>query len=393
VCAVGLLAFLPAFRARERRQPRWATLFTIGGVAVLGLLAIGLQQFTVPYVMTGFGPSDTTMTPVGLIFRTGFLSLKTGAGAAVGVVLLLILAVLGVATVFLVILTRLRLSLLPRQRPFPVADPTASTSRRNPAATVVAALALIAVLVVVVLTMRPWLDALSGPTPEGSPDAGRSTWLPAITGAVLSVGVAYLAALGVSGLRPLGRRSEWLLLPFAPWLFVGVAPLSVAFVTSLQDQSLLDSDRALHPPIQVSILSMLVMAVLCRGQSQHWQRQVAAGAAPGPAFLRSVALPTLPLAGFLVVVSIAVSAQDLFWPLLVTQSPERGTTTLGLLRAYFGLTGTDFSVAAATPLLMVVLGGLALAAIQVLHLDRMIAATGRDDEPATPATPGTPAAG
>lgn len=42
--------------------------------------------------------------------------------------------------------------------------------------------------------------------------------------------------------------------------------------------------------------------------------------------------------------------------------------------------GEDFSLALATPLLAVVLCGLALVAAQVPHLDRMVAATGRSFE-------------
>ena len=42
--------------------------------------------------------------------------------------------------------------------------------------------------------------------------------------------IAYLGALGIGALRPLGRYSEWLLLPFSPWLFITALPLSVAFV-------------------------------------------------------------------------------------------------------------------------------------------------------------------
>jgi hypothetical protein len=237
------------------------------------------------------------------------------------------------------------------------------------------------------------LAAWSGSAPESPPGTQRRTWLPATTGAVLSVGVAYLAALGISGLRPLGRHSEWLLLPFAPWLFVGVAPLSIEFFKSLREQGGLDTEAALRPPILASIVSLIVLAILCRGQSQRWRYQVATGAAAGPAFVRTVALPTLPLAGLLVVVTIPGNAQDLLWPLLVAASPDNGTTALTLLRTHGNLAGAEFSVASATPLLMVVLGVAALAAIQALHLDRMVAATGKSDESATHHATPAPAPG
>jgi hypothetical protein len=237
------------------------------------------------------------------------------------------------------------------------------------------------VLVAVVLNARPWLDALSGSAPDSPPGTGRRTWVPAVTGAVVPVGAAYLAALGISGLRPLGRHSEWMLMLFAPWLFVGVAPLSIEFFMSLRDEGSLDTENALQPPIMISVVSLLIMAVLCRGQSERWRRQVAAGAPAGPAFFSTLVLPTLPLAGLLAVVTMLFNAQNLLWPLLVSSSPENETTVLTFVRVLGRLGRADFSVASATPLLVIVLGVAGLVAVQVLTLDRMVAATGRSDEP------------
>lgn len=390
VCAVAVMIFLPVFRAHEQRRPMWPALFATAGVVVLALLAIGLQHFTVPYLMTAFGPADTTMTPVGLMFRHGFVEADLGLGAAVAVVLLAILAFLGVAAVLVVILTRLRVSLIPLRRQQVPAEPagfTTPAAGRNPGAIVLAVLALAAVLVAVVLNARPWLDALSGPTPNAPPGAVDRTWQPAAIGAMVSVGVAYLAAIGISGLRPLGRFSEWLLLPFAPWVFVGIAPLSIEFFLSAVEKDEVNTEAALRPMVLVSIASLMILAVLCHGQSLRWRQQVAAGAGAGGAFVRTVLLPTLPLAGLLFVVHLLANAQDLLWPLLVSSEPENDTMVLALWRTHSQVThalggGGDFSVASATPLVAIVLGVLAVVAVQVLHLDRMVAATGRSDEPA-----------
>lgn len=388
VCAVGVMIFLPVFRAREQRRPMWPALFATAGVAVLGLLAIGLQLFTVPLVMTNFGPESETATPAGLLFQTGFNQMRIGMSTAASTVLLVLLAILGVGAMLIVILTRLRVSLLPFRRPpataqaepapmpFGGAYSTAPMPRRNAGAIVLAALVLLAVVVAAVLNMLPWFDALSGPEPAAPSGAAGRTWGPALIGALVSVGVAYLGALGISGLRPLGRHSEWLLMPFAPWLFVGVTSLSIDFFMSAREAGDLDTDGVLRPPILVSIVSLVILAVLCRGQSERWQQDVTAGAPEGPAFFRTVVLPTLPLAGFLFVVATLFNAQDLLWPLLVSLSPENATTPLALLIANNELGVGDFSVASATPLLAVVLCGLAVAAAQALHLDRMVATTG-----------------
>ncbi|MGH3762270.1 hypothetical protein [Actinophytocola sp.] len=389
---VGVMIFLPAFRAREQRRSVWPALFTTAGVAALGLLAIGLQQFTVPLVMTGFGPAEKTLTPVGLMYEFAFRGGDVGRGAAVATVLLVLLAVLGVAAVLLIILTRLRFSLLPSWRDRSAdSSPTLPRANVNPGAIVVAALVLVGVVVLVVFNAQPWLDALSGEAPDTPPGMQQRTWSSAALGAVVSVGVAYLAALGISGLRPLGRHSEWLLLPFAPWLFVGVAPLSVEFFRSAQEEGEIDTYAALRPPILISVVSLMLLALLCRGQAQRWQQQVATGAPAGPTFIRTVALPTLPLAGFLLVAVVFVNAQDLLWPLLAASSPENGTATLALFRAQGELTASFFAVGSTTPLPAVVLGLVAFVAVQVFHLDRMATATGRSDEPAAQdPTPGMP---
>jgi ABC-type sugar transport system permease subunit len=371
VCAIGVMVFLPAFRARNRR---WPAVFTVAGLVVLGLLAVGLQQFTLPLVMTGFGPEEETMTPVGLVFREAFQQGNLGVGAAASTVLLVLLAVLGVAAVLVVVLTRLRVSVAPwrsRERGTPV----------NAGAVVVALLALAAVVTVAVLTTRPWFDALGGPEPEGP--AGGPTWQPAVLSALVAVGVAYLAALGISGLRPLGRHSEWLLMPFAPWLFVGAAPLGVELFTSLRDEGSLGED-AVFPPILVSLVSLLVLAVLCRGQAERWRQQTAAGAPSAGSFFRTVVLQTLPAALLMFVVTAFLNAQDLFWGLLTTQTPDDAPAPLLLYMVNANMAAQDFSVASTTPLVAVVLGFVALAALQALHLDRMTATVGRPDDPTGP---------
>src|SRR6476469_7120630 len=375
VLAVGLMIFLPVFRARERRRALWPAVFATAAVAVLAMVAIGLQQFTVPFLTTRFGPRDATNTPMGLMYTSSFQQMRLGVGAAAATIVLAILAVLGIVAVLIVVLTRLRVSLLPsRQAPSAVPRPV------HPGAIVLAALVLAAVVTAIVLNALPWLDALGGTTPEGRPGTQARTWGPALNGALVSVGAAYLAALGISGLRPLGRHSEWLLMAFAPWLFVGLAPLSVEFFRSVQENGDVDTTGALTPRILVSTVSLVIIAVLCRGQSERWRRQVAGGAPAGASFLGTVVVPTLPLAGLLFVVALFLNAQDLLWPLLVSTTPEHDTVTLTLYRLTEGFRQSDFSVAAATPLLAVVLGALAVVAVQVLHLDRMVAATGASED-------------
>ena len=365
VCAIGLMIFLPVFRGR---RPAWPALFAIAGLVVLGLIAVGLQLFSAPYVMTNFGPANLTRTPVGAMYIDAFQRMRLGPGSAVSTVLLAMLAVLGIGAMLIVVLSRLRLTL----------RPMSGAASRNPGAIVLAALVLVVLVTAVVLTALPWFSALSGMDPKADPDTPGRAWGPAVLGSLLSVGVAYLAALGISGLRPLGRHSEWLLMPFAPWLFVGVGPLSLEFFKALREDGGLDTDSALNPRILVSVVAMVVLAVMCRGQSRQWERQVAAGAPAGAAFVRTVVGPTLPLAGLMFLVTVFLTAQDLLWPLLVAVSPDHDTAPVSLVRVSGGYVTPDFSVASATPVLAVVLGALALIAVQVFHLDRLTASTSDD---------------
>lgn len=83
-------------------------------------------------------------------------------------------------------------------------------------------------------------------------------------------------------------------------------------------------------------------------------------------FFRTVVLPTLPLAGFLFVVTVFVNGQDLFWPLLVALEPDTWTVPLSLISLQNSFTTGEFSVAATIPLVTVLLGFLAVVAFQLL---------------------------
>lgn len=115
------------------------------------------------------------------------------------------------------------------------------------------------------------------------------TWLPAALGALVSVGVAYAAALGIGALRPLGKGSEWLLLPFAPWLLAGSGTLAFSQWSLARDLDLIGTFAALIPPVLVSVPALVVLTLLCRGLAQR--------ATTG--FARGVLLPSLPMAGVL----------------------------------------------------------------------------------------------
>ncbi|MFD0472786.1 hypothetical protein ACFQ0B_34185 [Nonomuraea thailandensis] len=184
--------------------------------------------------------------------------------------------------------------------------------------TVAGVTALVLVVVIGLVLTWPWMDGVlaSPATPAGTVVAQLNTWVPAVAGAVVSVGVAYLAALGIGGLRPLGRASEWLLLLFAPWLFVGPGPLAVANWQNVHNLGLIDSFPALIPPLLISVPALLVLTLLCRGLAER----------AGGDFFGGVLLPSLPMAGVLAGAVALMNAHDLLWPMLVVQKPDLFTT-------------------------------------------------------------------
>ncbi|MFC7584024.1 hypothetical protein ACFQYP_09880 [Nonomuraea antimicrobica] len=237
----------------------------------------------------------------------------------------------------------------------------------NPVAVAVGVVALVVVVVAAFVLTWPWMDGvLASPSTEaGSLRAFVNTWVPAIVGAFVSVGVAYLAALGIGGLRPLGRASEWLLLLFAPWLFVGTGPLGVANWQNIRNLGLIDTLPALIPPLLVSVPALFVLTLLCKGLAERTDKDFFAG----------VFLPSLPMAGILVGAVTLVNAHDLGWPLLVAQNAELFTTPVAQLALLSGYSGVAPDVAAGTPLLVVAVALAALVAAQLLYLDRLAVAT------------------
>ncbi|MEV0388314.1 hypothetical protein, partial [Nonomuraea sp. NPDC050643] len=237
----------------------------------------------------------------------------------------------------------------------------------GPVWTVAGAVALVIVTGVGLWLTWPWIDGvLASPgTPAGDLRTQVNTWVPAVAGALVSVGVAYLAALGIGGLRPLGRGSEWLLLAFAPWLFVGPGPLGSANWQNIRNLGLIDTFAALFPPLLVSVPALLVLTLLCKGLAER----------AGGDFFGGVFLPSLPMAGILAGGVALVNAHDLLWPMLAAQKPGLFTVPVAQAAQLNGFATRGPDVAAATPLVVVAVALAALVAAQWLYLDRLAIAT------------------
>ncbi|MEW9554299.1 hypothetical protein [Nonomuraea sp. NPDC050783] len=386
VCAVAVTAYLPALRGDEPAP----AMVVVGVLVAIATVAVGLQTFAIATTLTRGGPAHSTATLAFLEYDYAFRLARFGPGASAATVTGVLLGVLGVAATIVAVTTRLRITLT---RPAPPATPAAAAPAaptapagpsgaagtvpgraRRPAtgAVVAGAVALVLLVAAGVLLAWPWISAVLSGAPGTAPSAAQdglrtqlNTWVPAAAGALVSVGVAYLAALGIGGLRPLGRSSEWLLLVFAPWLFAGTGVLGVANWQNMRNLGLIDTFLALVPPLLVSVPALFVLTFLCKGLAER---------DGGRDFFGGVVLPSLPMAGILAGAVTLVNAQDLLWPMLVAQQP-------GLLTApatQFARLG-EFSAAPdaglTTPLAIVAVALAAAVAAQLLYLDRLAIVT------------------
>ncbi|HEX4811925.1 MAG TPA: sugar ABC transporter permease [Nonomuraea sp.] len=431
VCALATIAFLPALRGGT---PVGSTV-AVGGLVALAAIAAGLQTFSIALVLTGGGPQRSTETLALLQYHYAFRLADFGPGAAVATVTGVILGGLGVVAAIVVVASRMRLSLAkaattgpsglapatspqapyagPSGRPVggpgappppPSAGPLGSPPSAGPhgdprtvgpfpsarssgspgfparsSGPAVGIVALVVVVAVGVLLTWPWISGALSSDGAGAPAGGLrtqvNTWVPAVAGALVSVGVAYLAALGIGGLRPLGRRSEWLLAVFAPWLFVGPGPLGVANWQNMRDLGLLNTFLGLFPPLLVSVPALFVLTLLCKGLAERGNRD----------FFGSVVLPSLPMAGILAGAVALVNAQSLYWPLLTAQDPDLFTAPVAQMTQLNRFAGATPAVGLTTPLLVVVVALAAVVAAQLGYLDRLAVSTAKGSRPGGPA--------
>lgn len=399
-CGVGLIVYLAALRGDRRIGP----VLIVWLVTLLGTVALALQSFTPSFVLTRGGPGNRTATLGLLEYTIGFQNLQFGAGAAVATTIALLPAICGSITAILIAASGLRLTLVPARQ---------SNAPRGGATKWAAALGLGVVglgsVAAIVYGNLPvlWAGLTSLKSRAEAIGAGRSllpsaatfeayerlartlpggqllvnTVVPVAIGVLLiQLPIAYLGALGIGALRPLGRHSEWLLLPFSPWLFIGALPLGIANYQRLQEAGLLNSFIGLIPPSTLAVPMLFILTLGFKGGAVAWQAARDAGAPAVGSFLRLVIAPSLPLALLLALGGLVIGMQDLFWPLLVANRAEQHTIPLALVQLNqratadlplitaaiwrFGLPGF------ALLLLMLVL-------LQAFYLDRLALITGR----------------
>ncbi|WP_420112755.1 hypothetical protein [Pseudactinotalea sp.] len=264
-------AFATAFAAVLGGDTPGRGVAIVLAVGFTGMLALGPQLLDLPLVLTGGGPENSTMTPLYLAYQQGFVMLDWGRGSATSGVLLLLAGVLGMVAMLALLLGRMHLGV---REGGAVADPVAPGGPSRPTGTagIVGIIAAAIVLVVMLVLHAPvLLGSLSSPPDPtvSSLQVTISTWLPAALGTLIQVAVALIGAFAIGWCRPAGNASLWLLLPLAPWLFVGPGPLMLQHFTATRDLGLLDSWVGQIPSPAVVVGAVVVLALLFAGMRQR----------------------------------------------------------------------------------------------------------------------------
>jgi ABC-type sugar transport system permease subunit len=407
-CGLGLILYLAALRGRGAEAPSWKAvrkpLIASWVMGLLATLALAPQSFALGFSLTRGGPANSTLTLALYQYIMSFAMLRLGGGAALSTPGLIVAALLGLGVGLIVVLTGLRLKRVSWGKE------TGLITRGGRRRVVAVLLLLVMVLVagtgcLLSVLPRAWnavaslgmpdayADALKGPGPISIGRAWINTVLPPLLAIFLfQMPITYVAALGIGALRPLGKRSEWLLLLFSPWLFVTMGPQSPAAFLIVRQLNLLDTVVALLLPCLFSVPILFILTLFFKGQEPGWRVALAEGQSPVKAFFSALILPSLPLAVLLACGSLLVGMQDLLWQLLVSVSPDGWTMPLVLTS--LRQSSVSMPILAAS----VVLFGLptflffflAFGLFQALYLDRLALVAGKPAGEEVPDGPSPP---
>jgi hypothetical protein len=347
-------------------------------LALIATLAVGLQLYSYPYVLAGAGAGAPT--PLTTVLDLGLVEEDLGRSAAAATMLLGVLAALGLLAVLLVIATGLRIETAPAGRDEPRSGHWAAVAG--------SLLSLLVVLGVTGYGLWPWIRRLlQFPDPWAiGPDQQFNTWLPTLLNAAVGVVVALLAGYAIGGLRPLGRFSSLLLVPFAPWLFVGNGVLGVAGFRRFDEAGCCFGNfMLLAPPGWVVVAAVVLFTLLFRGLATRRQELSGLGLHRITALAVGRALPMLWMVG---AATWLAQSQSLAWNRIVVGGPGG---TLGMEQFLLnntvpaviagqladGYPASDFYFGLALPIWVILFFGFVLVVLQLTYLDQLRISVGR----------------
>ncbi len=272
--ALGVTLFLATLRRRDPARRPYAAAIVAGVIAVAAVLAAALQEFVYPWVISG-----RQITPIAFMYVTGFSFANFGVAAAASTLILAPLLVIGAGVTVLIVRSGLRLEF---DNPWRSADERTTPAGMRRVGLAIGGLVLLIVLALAVIGLWPLFSHLGGAgrTATSAATIAVNTWVPPLFSTLVGVLVALLAAAGIGWLRPFGRHSEWLLLPFGLFLFVGIGPLALRAYANGAVAGRLNSFAGLIPPVWVAAAGAL-RAGADAARAGPARRGVAPGGPPG----------------------------------------------------------------------------------------------------------------
>lgn len=399
VGALSATVYLAAMRRSALSRTGWAASGVVTAVIVLAVTTLSLMVTTAPLLLTADLSALRTTTPGMLVYEWVFLRYDLPAGSAALALLLVPTVLVGVVLVALVLAVRTRVEIVPRGaglagagRPGAGTSQTVAPSGQKAGSTTATAapaaagtadrtgaaggplMSVLSVVLVSALAVGtvvlgwPWLQGIFETDVVPGIDASTlqtTTWLSSVLTGLLVVGLAVVGGFGIGFLRPAGRRSEWLLLAFSPFLLVGTTSLLPALFEDGVDAGTLGTLRGLVSPLWVSVPLLVLFTLVFAGV----RRSRDAG---HEGALRSAVVPVLGLVGLSALVTAWVHAQQYLWPLVISYGSNTSVPILVRVAATPSaeLEPVPFGLVAPVGVLVafVVLGALCLVATDRLAL-------------------------
>jgi ABC-type sugar transport system permease subunit len=320
-CGLGLTVYLATMKGanfEDNHKSLARNLLITALILLIGTTAVSLQGGDTITFLTNGGPEYTTTTFHALILNQAFSVMRYGIASAIATPIFIVVAFLGILTSIITITTNLRLLHLPKET-----EPASIAKWLK----IISIILMLITLLFVLVSVTPY--GLRIVTLFRIPGDGffagigdiisesnfwrflLNTWyMPLLIVMVVQIPVTYIAALGIGALRPLGKASEWLLLLFAPWLFVRVLLVLPGISRTLFDFKIFNTLTGFALPYLVNIPVLFILTLFFRGQAHQ-----ATEKEKQPKFFKTFILPSIPLTLFCIVLSVMFIQQDLLWPM------------------------------------------------------------------------------
>lgn len=348
--ATGLQALL--FSAVLRRSRPATGVLVVSALGAMTAMALSLQVFIPGFVGGGFGRH---YLPAVELYRTGFGRMALGQATAMSTLIGLVLGGLGLGAVAMILATRTG---------FSVVEPRSEAPRSGLG--VVGLIAGVLAVVGGVLALVPAFGAADLPPLLGM-DVGKAQlrmWLGSAWLGFLQLIIAGLAGLGIGWCRPLGEQSRWLLLIFAPWLFVGAVPLMLGRYVIMVDHQTVDG-----PFTDAALILSVPMVVAFTLLADGLRSQQAIGQGKLPAGTARIVYSAI---GLIFGIGWVTTAHNVVWPLVTVPEAERWPASLLALQMMGGQgAGGAGVLGLVEPVWLLIMLVLISAAVQVFGFGRL----------------------